>query len=130
MGKKTGVSEKPKLSEASLQIQCVSWFKWHYKNRIIWHNVNEGKRSYWGGKQLQKQGMTKGIPDLTIPEPFGAYSGLYIELKVKPNTVTEAQEEMLSLLANRNYMVRVCWTFEEFIATVREYFGQEERKAA
>jgi hypothetical protein len=80
---------------------------------------------------MKAKGLTSGVPDLTIPEPFGAYHGLYIEMKTKDYGVVEGQqEEIMGLLINRGYMVRVCWSFEEFVSTVKEYFGQEERKAA
>lgn len=48
---------------------------------IIIHIPNEGKRTPWEGKLLQRMGLRRGVSDFFIPLPRRCSHGLWIELK-------------------------------------------------
>jgi hypothetical protein len=52
--------------EAQIQIALVNYIKLKYKNAIVHHLANEGKRSPTEGFVLKLMGMTAGMPDLMI----------------------------------------------------------------
>lgn len=119
-----------KDKEDILQFQCVSWFHFVFKEKEIFHVPNGGMRHPAVAAKLKLIGTKAGVLDLFILEPIAGWHGLIIELKVKPNKPNKTQLDFINRMEARGYFVRVCYTFEEFKKVVREYFGQEERKAA
>ena len=117
-----------KRAEDILQKQCVEWFRWQYPKGIIYAIPNGGGRSKAEAGILKATGVLKGIPDLCVPEPTSSHPGLYVEMKVKPNVVKPHQKEIIEKLKARGYLAVVCWTYEEFVAVVKDYF--KERKVA
>ena len=65
--------------------------------------------------------MVSGIPDLHIPIANRFYHGLYIEMKVKPNTPTDNQEIVMNRLRLNGYKCEVCYPLDEFINVVTNY---------
>ena len=57
------------------------------------------------GYKLKREGMTKGIPDVSFPVPRGPYHGLYIEHKTTSGTVSPDQKRKISLLLQQGYHV-------------------------
>lgn len=118
--------------EDDLQSHCVHWFRYQYPQRIIFAIPNGGKRNRREAGRLKAQGVTAGVPDLCIPEPGGYVGefalqgsrGLWIELKVGKNDVTEKQQGMIDALRQRGYAVHVCYSLDEFMSVVNAYFGR------
>lgn len=115
-----------KISEDQLQAQCVKWFKMQYPDKIIFAIPNGGSRNKIEAAKLKRCGVLAGVPDLCIPEPTIPlhWFGLYIELKTGKNKPTFSQNNILTALDVRQYAVSVCYTFEEFVNVVREYFNE------
>lgn len=67
----------------------------------LYHVPNEGKRSKAEAARQQRLGLRPGVPDLILDSPKGIYHGLRVEMKVKPNKTTAAQEKWLERLAAR-----------------------------
>ena len=116
------VEKQPKISEHSLQVQCVQWFRFAFPNKLIFAVPNGGARNIVVATKLRAEGVLKGVPDLFIPEPNLNYHGLFIELKVGYNKPTEYQKELMQKLIFRKYACAVCYTFEEFEKIVKDYF--------
>lgn len=54
----------------------------HFPNLDLLHAIpNGGDRKAHVGAALKAEGVKKGVPDLFLPVPHGAYPGLYIEMK-------------------------------------------------
>lgn len=111
-----------------LQAQCVAWFKMQYPHPIF-AIPNGGSRNKIEAAKLKRCGVLAGVPDLFIPYPRlreGTVQvldcGLFIELKVNKNKLTENQLR-LTMELRVFYEVEVCYTFEEFVKVVKEYFG-------
>lgn len=127
-----------RLSEDQLQAQCVEWFRMQYPTKLICSFPNGGSRYILEAVKLKKTGLKAGMPDLFIPCPtwhhpikktFGTVVweinkiGLFIELKVGKNKISEKQKEVHEYLLKHTYAVEVCYTFDEFVKVVREYFS-------
>ena len=111
-----------KHQESKLQSLMVKWFRYQYKNRIIFAIPNGGHRNILTAKILKGEGVLKGVPDLFIPEPTNIFSGLFIEVKIGKNKKTESQNEMITQLQKRNYRCEVVYSFEDFEIVVNDYF--------
>ena len=112
--------------EIDEQIAVVDWCD--AKSIPIWHNVNEGKRSYAMGRKLVRAGLRRGVPDLQIPLARGAYHGLFIEMKYGRNKTTPEQDYWLGLLSKNGYAVKVAYTADEAIKSISRYLALGERK--
>lgn len=117
---------KQKITEDMLQAQCVEWFRLQYPGIKIIHIPNGGSRNIVEAVKLKKMGVEPGVPDLFIPFilPNGNFYkiGLWIEMKVNKNKCTLSQKEMQSYLKQQGYIVKTCYTFDEFVGVVKEYF--------
>ena len=104
---------------------------------IAWARANENNYPYlWmlhsslNGVKMTKaqagraiaQGMLSGVPDLFLPVPKNGYHGLFIEMKYGSNKVTENQEKFLQNAANVGYAVSVCYSANEAIKRIEDYY--------
>ena len=88
---------------------------------------NGGKRAIKTAIALKAQGVKSGVPDMCLPVARGAYHGLYIELKrQRGGTVSEAQKEWITALAEQGYKAVVCRGAEEAIKVIKEYLNNEK----
>lgn len=111
-----------KEREHQLQVSCVKWFRLQHRGKLIYSIPNGGMRNKIVASKLKAEGVTAGVPDLHIPIPNRFYHGLYIEMKVKPNTPTDSQIAMMNHLQANGYKCSVCYTFSEFVEVVNQYF--------
>lgn len=107
--------------EHQLQVSCIKWFRIKFRNRLIYAIPNGGKRNIIIATKLKSEGVVSGIPDLHIPISNRFYHGLYIEMKVKPNTPTDNQEAVMNQLRLNGYKCEVCYSLNDFIRVVNEY---------
>lgn len=112
--------------EDNLQQTCVQWFRLQYPDRIIFHIPNGGKRNLFEAVRFKKLGVTKGLPDLCIPEPMSPFNGMFIELKAPKKKPTHEQNEMLTRLGLRGYKTTWCNSFEDFKLKIENYFNNRK----
>jgi hypothetical protein len=110
-----------KEQEHQLQVSCIKWFRLQYRGRLIYAIPNGSKRNIVTATKLKAEGVTKGIPDIHIPIANRFYHGLYIEMKIKPNSPTTSQKEMMNQLHTNGYKCSVCYSLEDFMSVVNEY---------
>lgn len=72
--------------------------------------------------RAKQQGMLRGVPDLFLPVPKNGYFGLFIEMKHGKNTLTDNQEKFLQNAANAGYAVSVCYSANEAIKRIEDYY--------
>ena len=82
---------------------------------------NGGHRHKAVAGRMKAEGVRAGVPDLFLPVARGGYHGLWMELKIKPNKVSEAQADWLEWLEGQGYAVSVCYGFDELVSTVEWY---------
>jgi hypothetical protein len=94
---------------------------------------NGGKRSPITAAILKALGVKPGVPDLVLPIAAAPYGGLYIELKVGKNTLTDSQLEFHQRLREGGQCVATCWTLEQVLQVISGYMlkapGQFEHRA-
>ena len=88
---------------------------------------NGGHRHKAVAGRMKAEGVRAGVPDLMLPVARGGYHGLWMELKIKPNKVSEAQAEWLEWLDRQGYAASLCWSAEELIDTVTWYLELEKK---
>lgn len=110
-----------KQTEHQLQVSCVNWFRYQYPKELIYAIPNGGQRNIIVASKLKEEGVLAGVPDLCIPIARKSYHGLYIELKVGKNKLTENQKEVISRLVDNGYKCYTCWTLTGFIEIVNNY---------
>ena len=91
---------------------------------------NGGARNPITAKNLKAEGVRAGVLDICLPVArFGAdgqlqHHGLFIEMKIKPNTVSELQAAEIVALQSYGYKAVVCWSSHEAIAELQKYLSR------
>lgn len=120
----------PPASESEEQITLFNWANLAMGNMpelgLLYHIPNGGKRDYNTARQLKREGVKAGVPDLCLPVPSGRYHGLYIELKAGRNKPTENQSRWLAALTERGYYTAVCYGWEAASRVITSYIKQPE----
>lgn len=104
----------------------IKLFVWLRKNNIFGFSIpNGGRRNYYEAISLNRQGLTKGIPDLCIPMAFKGKHSLYIELKRQGggSRVSEEQKYILERLNELGNLAVVCYGFEEAKKVIEDYLS-------
>lgn len=124
-GKKKTSPEIPLLKESQIQMQCVDWFSHQYRSLFeagkLVHIANERKCSSRAGRELNKMGVRKGIPDLSLFIAKKGYHGLFIEMKRPREYPRPEQRAMMASLEEEGYKCVVCRSLEEFRKIINEY---------
>jgi hypothetical protein len=106
--------EKWLTKEDHLQHQVISWMKWQYPAVRFHHSPNEGKRSPFEQYKFKFLGSDSGFPDLFFPSIY-----LVMELKIKPNKPSDAQQAWLDHFNELpEWKAVVCYSFEEAAAVI------------
>jgi hypothetical protein len=84
---------------------------------------NEGKRSWFIGKVMKKEGLKKGVSDLFLALPRREKCGLWIEVKSKYGKLTNEQSTWLELMYKLNYGIAVINSVDEGIQAIKDYLG-------
>ena len=124
---------KPKKSEHDIQKVCVEWFRLKYPKYLIYAIPNGGKRekkvnskgvAYSGeANRLKAEGVLAGVPDLHIPVAKQGFHGLYIEMKSCKKKPDPNQITVMEKLTNEGFRCEVCWSLDDFIKMVDNYFN-------
>lgn len=117
-------AKKAAVSEHSLQVHCVNWFRCTYPEygELLIAIPNGGKRNVIVASKLKAEGVVAGVPDLFLAIPNGTYHGLFIEMKNgKSNNVTDNQRRVMFKLSCNMYKTIVVRTSDEFEKIIQEY---------
>ena len=92
--------------------------------KLLHHIPNGGSRNEIEGKQLKRQGVKPGVPDLCLPVARGDYHGLYIEMKREDRGDTsDEQKWWIEELSDQGYYAEVCHGCESAIRVLEWYMG-------
>lgn len=87
---------------------------------------NGGSRNLIEAIKLKRMGLSKGFPDIFVAKPYGAYTGLFIEMKrAKGSKVSDEQKEWIEYLNNNGYYASVAFGFSEAVTIFNRYFHDE-----
>lgn len=81
---------------------------------------NGGLRSKQEGAKLKAAGVKAGVWDIFLPVPCGQWHGLFIEMKVGKNYLSEKQIQFGATMYGK-YTLAVCWSWEEARDCILEY---------
>jgi hypothetical protein len=84
---------------------------------------NGGARGKVEAVILKAEGVKAGVSDLFLAIPMGGFSGLWIEMKIKPNKVTDSQIAWITRMASVGYAAIVCWSCDEARAAILKYLN-------
>jgi hypothetical protein len=123
-----------KLTEYQLHSQIVEYLK--LKRALFTSTLGGVYLNSWKQKKLVKKHYAKGVPDILIFEPqtcakpsqrpANYYSGLAIEVKIKPNKPTKNQLNWLTALNDRNFLGVVVYDFEQAKDIIDNYLYNEQ----
>lgn len=132
------IDKKPKIKmnkEESLTIAVADYLRLQYPNVLFTHIANERQTTPQRGAKFKRMGVRKGMPDIMIfcdkmydREYSLKYYGLAIELKIKPNKLTESQIEVLEYLVNNGWVYEVCYDFDEAQRKIDNYLWNRQYK--
>lgn len=71
--------------------------------------------------KLKKEGLTPGMLDINWPLAKRGYHGLWVEMKVGKNTLTDEQAEMKQLLEQQGNYCVVCYSYQDAIRVIEWY---------
>ncbi len=112
--------------EAIEQAKVIAWARANENNYpYLWmlhSSLNGVKMTKAQAGRAIAQGMLSGVPDLFLPVPKNGYHGLFIEMKYGSNKVTENQEKFLQNAANVGYAISVCYSANEAIKRIEDYY--------
>lgn len=80
---------------------------------------NGAKRSISGGKRMQREGLTAGVPDVICVWSGGQVA--WIEFKSRDGSLSPTQKSVLLSLHNRGHRVAVCRSPETALALLERW---------
>lgn len=114
-------------SEHEEQCALVEWWslarhKWSLPDFALFAIPNGGMRHIVAGMQLKAEGVRRGVPDLFLTVPAGAWHGLYVEMKrAKGGKVTAEQAAFREFASRHGYQSRVAHGHDEARGIIVEY---------
>jgi hypothetical protein len=81
---------------------------------------NGGERNIAVAGKLKAEGVKRGVFDIFLPYaapapgvPRHFYNGLFVEMKIKPNKLTDEQQQFMSDMLRGGYQCAVCYSWME-----------------
>jgi hypothetical protein len=87
----------------------------------LFHIPNGGTRNAVEAGFLKASGVRRGVPDLMLPVPRWGKHGLWIEMKVGTNELSEHQQKWIQVLKAMEYAVVVCHSWITASAYITQY---------
>lgn len=114
-----------KRDDPEHQLQCafIEWLTLAHPDvrRVTWAVPNGVFCSITQARKLKKEGMTNGVPDISIMYPNSIYPALFIEMKIHPRKPSPEQQAMIIELRAKGFMAEVCYTIDEAMELINTY---------
>lgn len=104
------------ISEYTIQIACVKWFRIIFPDILIFHIPNGGKRDAREARSFKSLGVVAGIPDLFIPE-----FKLFIEVKNASGRLSFLQRQIHKVLGQAGYKIDTISNLNMFKDSIRRF---------
>ena len=112
-------------SERASHIAVVDWANWASGQwpelRGLIHVPNGEYRHDRTGALLKRMGAKAGVPDFMLPTAHDGFIGFAMELKRKPNKLTDQQQWWLEFLSSQGWLTVVAWSATEAQAALHSY---------
>jgi len=90
---------------------------------FIYAIPNGGHRAKSTAKQMQLEGVKKGVPDLHCIVAVAPYHSLYIEMKTPKGDLSSDQKAFVPLLRECGHKVVVCRSVDQALTEIQKYLG-------
>lgn len=92
--------------------------------RLMFHIPNGGSRNLIEARNLKKQGVKAGVPDIFLPVARGGFHGLFIEMKRSDGgRVSDAQKDYIQKLRMQGYQAAVANGYDSAVSIIKAYLG-------
>ncbi len=89
---------------------------------------NGGSRHPAEARNLKRQGVKPGVPDICLPVPKGGYHGMYIEMKrLKGGRLSDDQSAWIAMLKRNGYRAVVCKGWKSARDAILDYLEERQR---
>lgn len=106
------------------QIAFINWFKYKYKDYLIFSIPNGGSRNKIEASKLKKTGLTPGIPDLIILMPNKEI--LFLEMKrQKGGILSPVQKTIIKIIESFGFTVLIGYGFLDAKSKFEDYLLQK-----
>lgn len=116
------------MTEYNEQATLFEWAKLasgrYPELRLLYHIPNGEKRHIAVAMKLKRMGVKAGVPDLHLPVARRKYNGLFMELKVNKNKLTDNQKFWKEALEKEGYFVYVAYGWEEAKNVLEWYLSE------
>src|ERR1700692_402445 len=135
-------------SESAIQYAIVEWshtvkVSSYRLSDFLIKISNEGKRGWFTGKKMKKEGLKKGVSDLFLALPIKVKTtfhidnsediicesihkpGLWMEIKSKKGKPSVYQMEWLALMEIQGYSAGLIFSVDEGILAIKNYLGMK-----
>lgn len=105
--------------------KALSYNKANLLPQLKWlHMVNnQGHGDAIRGAKAKAEGVKAGVWDIFLPVSCPTSNGLYIEMKVKPNVLSDVQLEFERHCIDNSYYTNVCYSWQEARDAILKYLG-------
>lgn len=108
--------------EQKALFEFAEWQQGKYPELKLMYAVpNGGHRHVAVAKKLKAEGVKSGVPDIELPVTRGGYTGLHVEMKVKPNKPSQAQRDFMAALGEQGRLCCVCYGAKEAWEAIKAY---------
>ena len=109
---------KPRQEERTIQISCVSWFRYTYPQFLIFSVPNGGSRNGIEALNLKKEGALAGVSDLIA---VANHKVLFIEMKKPKGKQQQTQKDFQCRVEALGFDYVVCYGLDDFIAKINKW---------
>ncbi len=117
------VKKRPSHPESALQRLCIRWFRLqHSKYRLLLFSIPNGAVTSGFQRQiLAVEGVVPGVADIFLSVACKSYHGMYIEMKVGKNDLSDYQKQFRDEVTAYGFKYIVCRSLDEFQLVINDY---------
>ncbi|AWU42792.1 VRR-NUC domain-containing protein [Blattabacterium punctulatus] len=112
--------------EQLLHSSVCDYLDYEYPNIFYFHPHNEARRTPYERFLIKVMRLRPGLPDILVPIPKKGRTGMALELKIKPNKLTENQIHIIDIFNSYNWKVNVCYDFDEAKIYIDQYLKKTD----
>ncbi|AWU46076.1 VRR-NUC domain-containing protein [Blattabacterium punctulatus] len=112
--------------EQLLHSSVCDYLDYEYPHIFYFHPHNEARRTPYERFLIKVMRLRPGLPDILVPIPKKGRTGMALELKIKPNKLTENQIHIIDIFNSYNWKVNVCYDFEEAKIYIDQYLKKTD----
>ncbi|AWU39909.1 VRR-NUC domain-containing protein [Blattabacterium punctulatus] len=112
--------------EQLLHSSVCDYLDYEYPHIFYFHPHNEARRTPYERFLIKVMRLRPGLPDILVPIPKKGRTGMALELKIKPNKLTENQIHIIDIFNSYNWKVNVCYDFDEAKIYIDQYLKKTD----